>query len=180
LTCTWPWAPPRTPDTCTRAREGPRGFQRTELTHPTRHPPPPAAPHICSKVCGVEADDKCGGVVSCSGLAYGACARQGDVCSPNQRKCLPAPSACGCTPLTACPAGVVCGQHPDGCGGHVSCGACAKGYACVPGQGVGEAGAATATCRVLQEGVGCSGVRRCSAGSQCGLQSAGESVERER
>ena len=122
----------------------------------------------------MEADDVCGGVVSCSGQAYGACPNQGDVCSPDQRQCLPPTCGRACTPLTACPAGVVCGQHPDGCGGYVACGNCAKGFTCVPGQGIGETGAATALCRVLQEGIGCSGVRTCSPGSQCGLQRAGE------
>ena len=123
----------------------------------------------------MEADNNCGGVVSCSGLAYGACPNQGDVCSPDQRQCLPPLSKPGCTPLTACPAGVVCGQHPDGCGGYVACGSCTEGYECTPGEGVGETGAATATCRVPQAGIECSGVRTCSAGAQCGLQKTGES-----
>jgi hypothetical protein len=123
----------------------------------------------------VEADDECGGVVSCSGLAYGACPTQGDLCSPDQLQCLPPPGAAGCTPLAACPAGVVCGEYPDGCGGHVPCGLCADGYACVPGAGLGEAGAATATCQTPAVGIECGGERTCSAGAQCGLQMTGES-----
>jgi hypothetical protein len=37
---------------------------------------------------------------------------------------------CGCTPLTACAAGQVCGSIGDGCGGTISCGTCASDQTC--------------------------------------------------
>lgn len=33
---------------------------------------------------------------------------------------------CGCTPLTACPVGLDCGDIEDGCGGTVTCGSCTR------------------------------------------------------
>jgi hypothetical protein len=60
--------------------------------------------------------------------------------------CVPPTTAC--VPRTECPAGEDCGYAPDGCGGLVSCGECAKGEAC----GVGnppvpnKCGKGTQTC----------------------------------
>ncbi len=38
-----------------------------------------------------------------------------------------------CTPLTACPAGYICGDYPSGCGGYITCGSCPSGATCVGG-----------------------------------------------
>ncbi|MBI2395060.1 MAG: hypothetical protein HYV09_36155 [Deltaproteobacteria bacterium] len=37
---------------------------------------------------------------------------------------------CGCTPITACPTGKVCGSYPNGCGGTITCGTCSSGKTC--------------------------------------------------
>jgi hypothetical protein len=44
---------------------------------------------------------------------------------------LPVPNP-KCTPAKACPAGIVCGTWPDGCGGSIPCGACDAGT-CING-----------------------------------------------
>ncbi|RYZ03562.1 MAG: hypothetical protein EOO73_27135 [Myxococcales bacterium] len=60
--------------------------------------------------------------------------------------CVPPPTSC--VPKTECPAGEDCGYAPDGCGGLISCGECAKGESC----GVGnppvpnKCGKGTQTC----------------------------------
>lgn len=60
--------------------------------------------------------------------------------------CVPPPKAC--VPAAECPVGANCGYAPDGCGGLVACGECAKGEAC----GVGnppvpnKCGKGTQTC----------------------------------
>jgi hypothetical protein len=86
-----------------------------------------------------------------------------------------APEACA--PATACPAGQVCGQASDGCGGMIACGTCPAGQACdvknhcvcIP----------QATCPVGQTcGTapdGCGGTMicgTCSSGTVCGPDNA--------
>ena len=59
-----------------------------------------------------------------------------------------------CVPLTACPAGDVCGQRADGCGGVLTCGTCTAPATC-GGTGVSNQ-------------CGCAAATSCPAGDVCG------------
>ncbi|PKN44324.1 MAG: hypothetical protein CVU63_10735, partial [Deltaproteobacteria bacterium HGW-Deltaproteobacteria-20] len=39
-------------------------------------------------------------------------------------------TTCACTPLSSCPAGLNCGDYPDGCGSTISCGSCTSPQTC--------------------------------------------------
>ena len=67
----------------------------------------------------------------------------------------------GCMPKTTCPAGDDCGTVPDGCGGVVSCGACAAPKTCGGGTPSNP------------NQCGCTPLTQCPAGQSCGSASDG-------
>ncbi len=77
--------------------------------------------------CGPQSDG-CGGIIQCPGCTAPAICGGGGV-----------PSRCGesvsgpptCTPRNCTELGVQCGPIGDGCGGLISCGACATGQFCI-------------------------------------------------
>jgi len=143
-------------------------------------------PRTCASVganCG-PVSDGCGGLLTC-----GACAA-GQTCGGGGR-----PSVCGvggavdgggaCVPRTCAGVGANCGPVSDGCGGLLTCGACAAGQTCggggrpsVCGSGGGDGGVACvrrtcagvgANCGPVSDG--CGGILTCGtcpAGQTCG------------
>jgi hypothetical protein len=63
-------------------------------------------------------------------------------------------TSCGCTPLTACPSGLNCGDYNDGCGGTISCGTCIAPQTC-------GGGGTPNVC-------GCTPLTACPSGLNCG------------
>ncbi len=75
----------------------------------------PADCSALGRQCG-EADDGCGGTVSCGGCAAPlSCGESG---------------RCSCQPTTCAAKGATCGELPDGCGGVLECGGCSQGEVC--------------------------------------------------
>jgi hypothetical protein len=86
-----------------------------------------------------------------------------DLSSCIQPDNLPPPPNPTCTKATKCPAGIVCGTWPDGCGGDIPCGTCTNGKSCVNGACVGctplSCSAQGISCG--SAGDGCGGTQQC-------------------
>ena len=77
----------------------------------------------CTPICGTKICGAASNVPACGGAdACGTCTT--GTCSEDQLTCV------GCTAITECTGGKICGTESNGCGGTITCGTCDAGSLC--------------------------------------------------